>query len=193
MCCYSRAGWLFTTFDGNCYSVWCSEASKRVQEVSGNTTVAGGDDDADDAIPVFDLAPFLQSPIWEDPENQAICEKLASCLRDTGCIIVRDPRVGTADSEGFLDLMEQYFGQTHEAKMNDARPEVFYQVQSRIVPPSYQFAKSALPTRCNCCRCNCCCRVQLFVFPSWLSLGLCWRVLEAAGVWSMQVLLSKGL
>lgn len=116
-----------------------------MQEAKGH---AVSDDDVN--IPVFDLAPFVQTPLWEDPEGQAICEQLANCFRNTGCIIVRDPRVGTADSESFLDLMEQYFGQTHEAKMNDARPDLFYQVQPFTAPPVMRCCKLALLTTLHC-------------------------------------------
>ena len=53
---------------------------------------------------------------------------MAKCLSETGCLIIRDPRVGKCDNETFLDLMESYFEQADEVKMQDARPALHYQV-----------------------------------------------------------------
>ena len=53
---------------------------------------------------------------------------MAACLSQTGCLLVRDPRVNAADNDCFLDLMERYFGQSREAKMADVRPDLHYQV-----------------------------------------------------------------
>ena len=53
---------------------------------------------------------------------------MASSLRDTGIVILRDPRVSDADSSSFLDLMEDYFDQPTELKMADVRKELHYQV-----------------------------------------------------------------
>mmetsp|Transcript_6798 Transcript_6798/g.18255 ORF Transcript_6798/g.18255 Transcript_6798/m.18255 type:complete len:431 (+) Transcript_6798:65-1357(+) len=72
-----------------------------------------------DTIPVFDL---------EGVEGQqSVCEALAKCLKDTGLLLVKDPRVSAADNDEFLDLMEQYFANEDAAK-KDTRPELCYQV-----------------------------------------------------------------
>lgn len=77
-------------------------------------------------LPVFDLAVFLQDPASPDVQQQ--CEALAACLRDTGCVIVRDPRVDVADNERFLDMLERYFSQPDDAKAPEIHPELAYQV-----------------------------------------------------------------
>jgi hypothetical protein len=90
--------------------------------------VSGSWRSEDNEMPVFDLEPFLKGQLQDMPDLQAFCGRVAECLRDTGCVVVRDPRVGRADSEGFLDLMEQYFSQSDSAKLEDARPDIHYQV-----------------------------------------------------------------
>eukprot|EP00884_Botryococcus_braunii_P005270 jgi/Botrbrau1/14744/Bobra.0108s0087.1 len=96
---------------------------------------------SDGSLPVFDLGPFLNSTGKQNEESEELCSGVATCLRDTGCLIVRDPRVAVTDSEKFLDLMEQYFSQSHDAKMVDTRPEVFYQVGA--TPPGVEIPRSA--------------------------------------------------
>lgn len=59
---------------------------------------------------------------------EAVAVSMARCLSETGCLIVRDPRVGKAENETFLNLMEEYFDQPEEVKLRDARPELHYQV-----------------------------------------------------------------
>lgn len=85
------------------------------------------------ALPVFDLAACLQdcssgAPL-SSPALAPFCEAVARCLEQTGCLVVRDPRVGSAEADRFLDLMERYFGQPDAAKMPDVHPELHYQVR----------------------------------------------------------------
>eukprot|EP00854_Cymbomonas_tetramitiformis_P006253 gene6253-7499_t len=77
-------------------------------------------------LPVFDLGKFMSEP--DSVENSEACKHMAACLRDTGVLVVRDPRATSHDSDKFMDMMERYFGQDHEAKMPEARPELHYQV-----------------------------------------------------------------
>lgn len=65
---------------------------------------------------------------------QVLAEKMARCLRDTGCLVVRDTRVKSEDNETFLNLMEKYFEQPDDVKMADARPECHYQVWQSAGP-----------------------------------------------------------
>jgi len=65
-------------------------------------------------------------PKGEDAKE--ICQKVAEIFIKTGLLIVRDPRVQSEDNERFLDMMEDYFNQEHEIKMNDSRPQYGYQV-----------------------------------------------------------------
>ena len=81
------------------------------------------------ALPVFDLTACLEDGSSLSSAALApFCEAVAACLENTGCLVVRDPRVGTAEADAFLDLMERYFGQPDAAKMPDVHPELHYQV-----------------------------------------------------------------
>lgn len=75
-------------------------------------------------IDIVDISRFLESPI-----PSVTCKTLAQSLKSTGAVLIRDPRVTEHDADEFLDMMERYFSQTHEAKMQDVHPEVFYQVR----------------------------------------------------------------
>lgn len=83
-----------------------------------------------DAVPTFDLSPVLarQPGGGQDSEYLSLCAGIAQSLHETGCVIVRDPRVTSADNDRFLDLMERYFSQSREAKRSEERPDLFYQV-----------------------------------------------------------------
>ena len=59
---------------------------------------------------------------------ESTAASMAKCLSETGCLIVRDPRVGQSDNETFLNLMESYFEQPEAVKLKDARPALHYQV-----------------------------------------------------------------
>lgn len=57
------------------------------------------------------------------------CEQVAACLRETGALVVRDPRCSTEDNDRFLDMMERYFGQASTLKRKQERPHLHYQVR----------------------------------------------------------------
>jgi hypothetical protein len=81
------------------------------------------------ALPVFNLDMYLNSNNGITDEDVAnLCAALASCLRNSGALVVRDPRVKHSENERFLSLMERYFSQSTEAKMPDVHPELAYQV-----------------------------------------------------------------
>lgn len=79
-------------------------------------------------LPTFDLSEFLEADAGSREALQRFCWDMADCLAQTGCLIVRDPRVGTAEADCFLDMMERYFGQPADIKMPDVHPELHYQV-----------------------------------------------------------------
>ncbi|EIE25459.1 Clavaminate synthase-like protein [Coccomyxa subellipsoidea C-169] len=79
-------------------------------------------------LPTFDLSEFLEADAGSREALQRFCRDMADCLAQTGCLIVRDPRVGTAEADCFLDMMERYFGQPADIKMPDVHPELHYQV-----------------------------------------------------------------
>jgi isopenicillin N synthase-like dioxygenase len=80
-------------------------------------------------LPVVDLTAFLAGDA-SDPAVQDACRAVAECLRDTGALIVRDPRVNAQDNSRFLDMVEAYFGQPHEEKLADVHPELSYQARA---------------------------------------------------------------
>lgn len=79
-------------------------------------------------LPLFDLSEFLVVRDGPSAEQNTFCEEVASCLQQTGCLIVRDPRVSSEQSDCFLDMMERYFSQPTALKMPDVHPELHYQV-----------------------------------------------------------------
>ncbi|GBF95212.1 2-oxoglutarate (2OG) and Fe(II)-dependent oxygenase superfamily [Raphidocelis subcapitata] len=84
-----------------------------------------------DPLPSFDLVPLVGLDLSDGVKSDAVrelCTGIADCLHETGCLIVRVPGVDEADNDAFLDLVESYFGQSDEAKMQDTRPQFSYQV-----------------------------------------------------------------
>jgi len=77
-----------------------------------------------DSLPVVDLAQFLKNPETAVED----CKKVVDSFRDTGILIIRDPRVSFEDNAVFLDQMENYYNLEDEKKRKDARPEYHYQV-----------------------------------------------------------------
>lgn len=61
-------------------------------------------------------------------KDKYYCKRLVNCLRETGILIIRDTTVDSKENETFLDLMTRYYSQTYQEKLQDARPEVYYQV-----------------------------------------------------------------
>lgn len=75
-------------------------------------------------IPVFDLADCLTTgsiPV-------ELAQGITRSFQETGCVVVRDPRVDADQNDIFLDMMERYFEQSDEQKLKDARPELHHQV-----------------------------------------------------------------
>ena len=88
---------------------------------------------SDSPLPTFDLAPWISPAEERSPQLvQQLCQGVANCLRETGCLIVRDPRVKVEDNLAFLDMMERYFAQSTADKLKDTRPELHFQVRQYI-------------------------------------------------------------
>ena len=100
-------------------------AAAQAQPYLSNTI---SEDSATPVLPVLDIGPFLERQTPGDCE--ALCLAVAEALVNTGCLVVRDPRVGADQSETFLDQMERYFSQPTAAKQRDSRPELHYQVSA---------------------------------------------------------------
>ena len=74
-------------------------------------------------LPAVDLAGWLAR--GDDAEA---CAAIAQQLRDTGIVVVRDPRVPEAANDDFLDMLERYWEQPPDATAPDEHPEIHYQV-----------------------------------------------------------------
>ncbi|TVU28256.1 hypothetical protein EJB05_19767 [Eragrostis curvula] len=82
-----------------------------------------------DGLPVVDLAPYLGSAGDATEEDlRALCATVSASLRDTGALLVKDPRCSAADNDRFLDVVERYFARSAEAKRLQERPHLHYQV-----------------------------------------------------------------
>ena len=55
-------------------------------------------------------------------------ERIVRSLRDYSCVIIQDPRTTAKDNDAFISAMESYFNQKESVKMNDARPNMNYQI-----------------------------------------------------------------
>ncbi|CAG8442002.1 2527_t:CDS:2 [Ambispora gerdemannii] len=77
-------------------------------------------------LPIINLGLYIN----DKNSTKAIeeCKKTANALRDYGALLVKDPRVTEEDNAQFLDLIEDYFAQPFDIKLQDARPEFGYQV-----------------------------------------------------------------
>ena len=84
-------------------------------------------------LPVVDLAPYLEIAAagGADRVTEEIgetCAAVSRILRETGALVVKDPRCSTEDNDRFIDMMERYFEQSDAAKRLQERPHLHYQV-----------------------------------------------------------------
>ncbi|ORZ41368.1 hypothetical protein BCR44DRAFT_1422665 [Catenaria anguillulae PL171] len=78
------------------------------------------------ALPVVDLGTYIADPT--SPAAKAECAKAAEALKTYGALLVRDPRVPESANHEFLDMLEAYFEQPHDVKLQDVKPELSYQI-----------------------------------------------------------------
>ncbi|KAG5580054.1 hypothetical protein H5410_050681, partial [Solanum commersonii] len=80
-------------------------------------------------LPVIDLAPYLEICSDElDSHIKSMCLEVSRTLRETGALLVKDPRCTAEDNDKFIDMMEKYFQQPEEFKRLQERPHLHYQV-----------------------------------------------------------------
>ncbi|KAL1802587.1 hypothetical protein ACET3Z_031234 [Daucus carota] len=83
-------------------------------------------------LQVIDLAPYLQSndsdPTHLDPKLTSLCSEVSRILKETGALLVKDPRCSVEDNDRFIDMMEKYFEMPAEFKRLQERPHLHYQV-----------------------------------------------------------------
>lgn len=87
-------------------------------------------------IPVIDLAPYLEfsakslaageEELHSNLKN--LCSEVSRTLRETGALLVKDPRCSAEDNDRFLDMMEKYFEMPNDFKRRQERPQLHYQV-----------------------------------------------------------------
>ncbi|KAJ1656739.1 hypothetical protein IWQ61_003742 [Dispira simplex] len=81
---------------------------------------------ADFELPLVEAKEFLEAP--DSPQALLECQKAAQALHDYGCLLLRDPRVSNDKNEEFLDMLEDYYSQPLDDLLQDARPELGYQI-----------------------------------------------------------------
>lgn len=81
-------------------------------------------------LPVFNLESYLRDRSQGRLTTAVIqlCRAVADCLAASGALVIKDPRVDSADNDRFISLMESYFSQPTEIKMADVRSELAHQV-----------------------------------------------------------------
>lgn len=77
-------------------------------------------------LPKVDLHPFIFDPYSETAFQQ--CIQVTEALKTYGAVLIKDQRIPDQAHEDFLDMMETYFQQPRDVKMEDARSELGYQV-----------------------------------------------------------------
>ncbi|XP_042061866.1 uncharacterized protein LOC121805900 [Salvia splendens] len=87
-------------------------------------------------IPVIDLAPYLEfssnsssaADLEANSNLKSLCSEVSRTLKETGALLVKDPRCSAEDNDRFLDMMENYFEMPDDFKRQQERPQLHYQV-----------------------------------------------------------------
>ncbi|KAM0941486.1 putative isopenicillin N synthase [Dioscorea sansibarensis] len=86
-------------------------------------------------LSVVDLAPYLAirhqggcRTEAEEEQMAALCAAVSRNLRETGALLVKDPRCSAEDNDRFIDMMERYFECSDSFKRLQERPHLHYQV-----------------------------------------------------------------
>ncbi|TYJ20991.1 hypothetical protein E1A91_A08G034600v1 [Gossypium mustelinum] len=88
-------------------------------------------------LPVIDLAPYLAIADAGNREGEStkrvsglteLCHEVSRLLKETGALLVKDPRCTAEDNDRFIDMMEKYFEKPAEFKRLQERPFLHYQV-----------------------------------------------------------------
>lgn len=74
------------------------------------------------------------------PQLTALCEEVSRTLKETGALLVKDPRCPAEDNDRFIDMMERFFEKPTEFKCLHARPNLHYQVG--VTPEGVEVPKS---------------------------------------------------
>ncbi|XP_062000903.1 uncharacterized protein LOC133718111 [Rosa rugosa] len=80
-------------------------------------------------LAVIDLSPYLESSSESSSgQLKELCGEVSRSLRETGALLVKDPRCTAQDNDRFLDMMENYFASSSDFKRLHERPQLHYQV-----------------------------------------------------------------
>ena len=71
------------------------------------------------SVEAFDMSSFVHSSPRAsadalDSATLAVCHQMAEFIHRTGVLVVRDPRVSSADNDTFLSMMQRYYSQPVE-------------------------------------------------------------------------------
>ncbi|KAH8520024.1 hypothetical protein H0E87_001473 [Populus deltoides] len=94
-------------------------------------------------IPVIELSRYLEiaDKLSTDPvilSGQVeevgswlseLCKEVSQILRETGALVVKDPRCTAEDNDKFIDMMEKYFERPREFKLLQERSHLHYQLR----------------------------------------------------------------
>ncbi|XP_047319451.1 uncharacterized protein LOC124922786 [Impatiens glandulifera] len=88
-------------------------------------------------LPVIDLEHYLEFSAKSggefgedqlDSQLKQLCSEVSRILRETGALLVKDPRCTSKDNDRFIDMMEKYFEMPDDFKRLQVRPHLHYQV-----------------------------------------------------------------
>ncbi|KAG9151886.1 hypothetical protein Leryth_002155 [Lithospermum erythrorhizon] len=93
-------------------------------------------------LPVIDLAPYLEISSTKslDSNLKNLCSEVSRTLRETGALLVKDPRCSVEDNDRFLNMMEKYFNMPDDFKCLQERPHLHYQVG--VTPEGVEIPRS---------------------------------------------------
>ncbi|KAG2668630.1 hypothetical protein I3760_14G000800 [Carya illinoinensis] len=104
-------------------------------------------------LPVIDLTPYLAAANEHSldvgpsmltdllgPELRGLCSEVSRVLKETGALLVKDPRCTAEDNDRFIDMMERYFESPVEFKLLQERPNLHYQVG--VTPEGVEIPRS---------------------------------------------------
>lgn len=89
-----------------------------------------------------DTAKKSESPLFFSEDLKDICGKIAKSLKESGVLLIKDPRCTPENNDIFIDMMERYFGQEDEKKMREAHPEIYFQVG--VTPEGHEIPRSSV-------------------------------------------------
>jgi hypothetical protein len=90
------------------------------------------------SVEAFDMSSFLAASDGGDLDSDTLdlCKQMADFIHQTGVLVVRDPRVSTADNDSFLEMMSRYYCQPTEVRRDELAQQAHASRSSELVNPS---------------------------------------------------------